>query len=302
MIHNVTLLLPVKNGQFYIQESILNLLAIAGPADEVLIIDDGSTDETSARVRENMQVDNRIRYIRNRNPGLVNALNLGLEESSNEWLARCDVDDLYSADRIHKQRSFIDEKVSAIFSDYKFISSGAINLGSMPSAIFSQAVSVSLSKSQRTAHPSVMYRKTAVKAAGGYKFDDFPAEDLSLWLRMSRDGNLISVPDLLLLYRISKGSVSSTKRKLIQTKSKEIISKIGINRSDYIFIRQNLEMIFDEYNKFYFSERRKLLLLRELLIVSANPHHYGLLGQKSQILFQDIKYMFKRESFTEILN
>ena len=301
MIPNITLLLPVKNGQLYIQESILNLSQIAGPADEILIIDDGSTDETTAIVNQSMQKDNRIRCIKNKNHGLVNALNLGLEESSNEWVARCDVDDLYSEDRIRKQKTFIDETVSAIFSDYRFISSNAINLGNMPSAVFNQAVSVSLSKSQRTAHPSVMYRKSAVKSAGGYKSDDFPVEDLSLWLRMSREGKLISVPDVLLMYRMSKGSVSNTKRKLIQTKSKEIISKIGVNYSDYTFVRENIEKIFNEYDKFIFPERRKLLLLRELFMISANPGHYGLQGQKSQILFQNIKYMLNREMLSEVL-
>lgn len=301
MVNNVTLLLPVKNGQFYIRESILNLSRIAGPTDEVLIIDDGSTDETTAIVNKSMQVDNRIRYVKNINPGLVNALNLGLEESSNEWVARCDVDDVYPKDRISKQKTFIHETVTAIFSDYKFISSNAINLGNMPSAVLNQAVSVSLSKSQRTAHPSVMYRKAAVKSAGGYKSDDFPVEDLSLWLRMSREGKLISVPDVLLMYRMSKGSVSSSKRKLIQTKSKEIISKIGINYSDFTFVRENLEKIFNEYDKFTFAERRKLLLLRELFIISANPQNYGLQGQRSQIPFQFIKYMLNKEMLSEVL-
>jgi glycosyltransferase involved in cell wall biosynthesis len=301
MLNNITLLLPVKNGQFYIRESILNLLKTAGAADEILIIDDGSTDETPEIVNKSIQIDHRIRFIRNKNPGLVNALNLGLEESSYEWVARCDVDDVYSKDRISKQKTFVDDTVSAIFSDYKFISSDAVNLGNMPSAVFSQAVSVSLSKSQRTAHPSVMYRKAAVKSAGGYKSDDFPVEDLSLWLRMSREGKLISVPDVLLMYRMSKGSVSSTKRKLIQTKSKEIISKIGVNYSDYAFVRDNLENIFNEYDKFIFPERRKLLLLRELFILSANPRDYGLLGQKGKILFQNIKYMLKREMLSEVL-
>jgi glycosyltransferase involved in cell wall biosynthesis len=301
MINNVTLLLPVKNGEFYIRESILNLLEIAGPSDEVLIIDDGSTDETTAIVNQSMQKDNRIRCIKNKNSGLVNALNLGLEESSHEWVARCDVDDVYSKDRISKQKTYIDDTVIAIFSDYKFISSDSTNLGNMPSAVLNQAVSVSLSKSQRTAHPSVMYRKAAVKSAGGYKSDDFPVEDLSLWLRMSREGKLISVPDVLLMYRMSKGSVSSTKRKLIQTKSKEIISKIGVNYSDYIFVRENLEKIFNEYDKFLFPERRKLLLLRELFMISANPGHYGLQGQKNKILFQNIKYMLNIEMLSEVL-
>jgi|688.fasta_scaffold168706_2 glycosyltransferase involved in cell wall biosynthesis len=300
MTPNITLLLPVKNGQLYIQESILNLSQIAGPADEILIIDDGSTDQTPALVKKSIQIDGRLRYIKSSGVGLVNALNLGIKESANEWIARCDVDDLYSEDRISLQKTYIRPEVSAIFTDYKFIGSDSNELGTMPGAINSHAVSVSLAKSQRTAHPSVMYRKTAVNDVGGYRTQDFPTEDLSLWLRMAKEGQLISVPEVLLSYRLSKDSVSGTKRKLIQTKSKEIVSKIGINYSNYIFVKENLGKIFEEYDQFSLPARRKILLLRELSIVSANPQRYGLLDQKSEILFKSIKHVLRKESLAEI--
>lgn len=300
MTLNITLLLPVKNGQFYIQQSILNLSQIAGREDEILVIDDGSTDETFALVKKFSQTDIRIRLIKNSNPGLVNALNLGVKESNNEWIARCDVDDHYYEDRISIQQTYIGPEVSAIFTDYEFVGSDSSELGIMPGAVNAHAVSLSLAKSQRTAHPSVMFRKTAVNDVGGYRTQDFPTEDLSLWLRMAKEGRLISVPKVLLNYRLSKGSVSGTKRKLIQTKSKEIISKIGINNSDYIFVKDNLEQIFSEYDKFSLPARRKLLLLRELFMVSANPQRYGLLNQKSEILFKNIKHVMRKESLAEI--
>lgn len=300
MTPNVTLLLPVKNGQLYIQESILNLAQIAGSEDEILVIDDGSTDETLGLVIKFSQTDRRFRLIKNSNLGLVNALNLGVKESTNEWIARCDVDDQYSEDRLSLQKTFIGPEVSAIFTDYKFVGSDSSELGIMPGGVNSHAVSVSLAKSQRTAHPSVMFRKTAVNDVGGYRTQDFPTEDLSLWLRMAKEGRLISVPKVLLNYRLSKGSVSGTKRKLIQIKSKEIISRIGINNSDYIFVKDNLEKIFGEYDKFSFPARRKLLLLRELFLVSADPQRYGLLDQKSEILFKNIKLALRKESLAEI--
>jgi glycosyltransferase involved in cell wall biosynthesis len=300
MTLNITLLLPVKNGQLYIQQSILNLSQIAGLEDEILVIDDGSTDETFALVKKFSQTDRRIRLIKNSNPGLVNALNLGVKESTNEWIARCDVDDHYSEDRISLQKTYIKPEVSAIFTDYKFVGSDSSELGIMPGAVNAHAVSLSLAKSQRTAHPSVMFRKTAVNDVGGYRIQDFPTEDLSLWLRMAKGGQLISVPKVLLSYRLSKGSVSGTKRKLIQIKSKEIISKIGINNTDYIFVKENLEDIFIEYDNLPFHSRRKLLLLRELFMVSANPQRYGLSDQKSEILFKYIKYMLRKESLAEI--
>jgi hypothetical protein len=146
-----------------------------------------------------------------------------------------------------------------------------------------------------------MYRKTAVKAAGGYKLNDFPVEDLSLWLRMSRDGNLVSVPEVLLMYRMSKGSISNTKRKTIQTKTKEILSLYGINQADYLYVKENLESVFQSYGKFPMSERRKLLLLRELFIINSQPDKFGLSNKYDQFLIKNIKHVLGRNFLFELV-
>ena len=208
----LTVLLPVKNGEKYIHKSLECIVANASSEDEILIINDGSSDKSELILKSWAIKDSRINIINNHGRGLVNALNLGLNESNKNWIARFDVDDIYPNYRLQKQRSIIGKDVSAIFCDYSLWSSKIRNVGVIPSAVVSQAVSLSLINSQRTPHPGVLYNKEAVLSVGGYRNEDFPAEDLSLWLRLSKIGKLVSVPEILLNYRISKTSITGLRR------------------------------------------------------------------------------------------
>ena len=221
----------------------------------------------------------------------MNALNIGIKESSNNWIARCDVDDTYDSKRIVIHKKAINNEIAGIFTDYEFFSDKNNLLGIIPSAINSESVSVSLSKSQRTAHPSIMYSREAVLSAGGYREDDFPAEDLSLWLRMSKEGKLISIPKVLLNYRLTSQSVSMQKRVLIQEKSRNLLTTIGINLKDFIYTSSNLESIFENYNYTELSTRRKLLLLRELMEIQRNPSRFGIRKNQNVNLFKYIKFL-----------
>jgi glycosyltransferase involved in cell wall biosynthesis len=298
-MNNVTLLLPVKNGSRYLFASLNNLTKIAQAEDEILVINDFSTDDSFDLIQKYQGQDRRIRVIKNVNAGLVNALNLGIKESSNNWIARCDVDDTYDAKRIEIQKKAINNEIAGIFTDYEFFADGDKSLGIMPSAINSESVSVSLSKSQRTAHPSIMYSKEAVLSAGGYREEDFPAEDLSLWLRMSKEGKLISIPEVLLNYQLTPKSVSMQKRALIQDKTSNLLSSIGINSKDFSYTSSNLESILDNYSTTESSTRRKLLLLRELVEIQRNPSRFGI-GKKQNVnFFKYIKFLINTKFLSE---
>jgi hypothetical protein len=143
-------------------------------------------------------------------------------------------------------------------------------LGTIPSAIESNAVSVSLISSQRTAHPSALFSKEAVVDAGCYKEIDFPAEDLSLWLRMSRLGKIVSIPETLLHYRLSPGSTSGTRRTEAKDATKKLLIDIGINQKNIQDLVNTYDSVVDLYKKHSFSREREILMLRDLYHVSKN--------------------------------
>lgn len=267
MDSRLTALMPVKNGAVFLKKSLPALQLSCKAIDEILIIDDFSDDNTVQIVQDAAKTDRRIRLLHNSNPGIVEALNLGLIEASNGWIARFDVDDKYEISRLDEQRVCISSNVVGIFSDYDFFCEDLPYLGMIPSAIDSDAVAVSLISSQRTAHPSILFNRGSVLDVGGYKNEDFPAEDFSLWLRMSRVGELISIPKVLLHYRLSAGSVTGTKRQASILKKNSLIQSIGINPLNVEKASLKLEQIFEVYKPESFSNEREILLIRDLIMI-----------------------------------
>jgi len=302
MTESISIVLPIKNGERYIKKSLHNLLQTISSTDEILVIDDYSTDGTKNIVLVENSTDSRIKYLKNINPGFVNALNFGIKESINKWIARADVDDQYELNRLSEQRKNISVKTVGIFTDYDFFSDSHNYLGTVPSAIDADAVSVSLISSQRTAHPSILFNKEAAINAGGYRESDFPAEDLSLWLRMSRLGDLISIPKTLLHYRLSSGSITGTRRIEAKEMTKKLLANIGINQKNTLGLVENFEMVLQLYKEHNRAPERELLILRDLYLLSKNIHNDNKTRKKiNQLLIRFTpKHAFNISSFRAI--
>ena len=257
--------MPIKNGMKYLAKSRVNIENNLGSGDEILIIDDNSDDGTEKFLIEWARVQDQLHVVKSKGNGIVDALNLGLKESSNQWVARFDVDDEYESNRLTKQKIFINKKPVAIFSDYDFIDDYGNNFGSITSPIFPSPTAISLSRSVRTAHSSVLYDKSAVIESGGYIREDFPAEDLSLWLRLSKNGDLISVPEKLLHYKMRKGSVTNLMRDSALKKRDELITQIGISQHHFDFCVKEFDKILNSYSEFDYYTQRKILFFRDVL-------------------------------------
>ncbi len=220
----ISALLPSKNGERYLSRLIPRILLMLGENDELLVVNDGSTDNSSLILADLAKSDARLKIVTTVGVGLVTALNLGIAEAKNPWVARFDVDDEYPLNRIDLQRKLIEDNVAAIFSDYSFTTSVGVSLGTLPSAITSNPTKLSLVSSQRTPHPVALLNRANVLSVGGYRVQDFPAEDLGLWFRLLERGRFLSVPKVLLSYRLSGSSISSSNRKeQFATKSNIII-------------------------------------------------------------------------------
>ncbi len=263
-MRSISVVMPVKNGALYLPDSITDIESNVLPSDEIIVIDDGSSDKTPVILRDWAHRNQNVQVITIPSLGLVNALNLGISQANNNWIARFDVDDRYARGRLAHQRRVINDRVSAIFCDYEFFDGENRNLGKIPGPVLPSATATSLISSQRTPHPGVMLNREAVLDCGGYREEDFPAEDISLWLRIAKTGSLISVPHVLLSYRLSKGSISAQNRAIAKTRTAELLMEIGINSEAVRFSVDNWEQIFSEYSLMSFADERKLLFLRDL--------------------------------------
>lgn len=279
----------MKNGLPYLASFKEFLFSTLHAGDEVIIIDDNSTDSTFSALLEWQKNDSRVRLFRNPGNGLVPALNFGIAQSSHEWIARFDVDDAYSPDRLTVQRNAITDDSVAIFSDFAFRSSHNFQLGTVPSAVFPLEVEISLASGNRTAHSSVIFRKVAVLEAGGYLNEDYLAEDLSLWLRLSRLGRIHSVPKVLLGYTLSKSSISGQHHREMVKKRNFVLENYCFRPELFRDIVENFEKDLSQYNHYQQGGKRILHSLRDLRNLNAIYKDDGELA----------KYM-RRTSFKEL--
>ncbi|QDV82908.1 glycosyltransferase family 2 protein [Stieleria magnilauensis] len=113
----VSVVIPCYNGEAFIEETIRSILAQTHQVDEILVIDDGSTDR-SASLAEGL--DTIVRVIRQANQGESIARNRGLDEARGEWVAFLDADDRWESTKLERQLMLLDRHTDAVclHSDY----------------------------------------------------------------------------------------------------------------------------------------------------------------------------------------
>ena len=264
MRNPVSAVLPIKNGQQWIPKALVNISNLLQAQDELIIIEDHSTDLTWNLLKTFKCVPRLIK-IKNPGTGLVAALNEGIRIAQHEWIARFDIDDRYCPGRIERQLSAITPNTVAIFCDYRIVTAEGEDLGLITSPIYPKATALSLVHSDRTAHPSVIFRKSAALSVGLYSQEDFPCEDLSLWLKLAAIGDLVSIPSEELLYSLSKASVSGSRYFEAKEKSIEILLKSGqLSRLTAQAISE-FDEILKAYKHVEHGQERSLLFLRDFL-------------------------------------
>lgn len=266
-MESISVVLPVKNGEPFLGRLIPQILQNISEVDEILVINDHSNDKTLDILESFAANNSSIRILNADKSGLVEALNLGVRSAANNWIARFDVDDNYPVNRLSVQRECINESIGVIFSDYQVQSVLGDNLGVIPSAITSSGTLLSLISSNRTAHPSALFNRNKFLAAGGYLEEEFPAEDLGLWFRMARQGDLITVPTVLLEYTLHSESVSSTRRVQMQNARKMILRKYAFSVSQLNFINQDIDRTIGLYSRDPSGTFRTLLFTLDYLLL-----------------------------------
>ena len=110
MGHRVTAIIPVFNGAALIRRSIESVLSQTRPADELIVVDDGSTDETSEIV---CGYGPRVRYLRQQNGGVAAARNNAVKQARSEWIAFLDHDDEWSPKKLERQMALLEQHPTA---------------------------------------------------------------------------------------------------------------------------------------------------------------------------------------------
>jgi glycosyltransferase involved in cell wall biosynthesis len=191
----VSILLPVRNEERFLPAALASLFRQTLTSWELIAVDDGSTDETPAILNEASHRDPRVRVLRPSRRGLVTALNAGLDACCAPFVARMDGDDISHPRRLEIQADFLADNptvglVACSFRHFPrhHLRSGMLAYEEWQNGLASHdTILRDLFVESPFVHPSVMFRKDAVLAVGGYR-DLGWAEDYDLWLRLASTG------------------------------------------------------------------------------------------------------------------
>ena len=223
----ISVILPVYNGAPYLDEAIVSILKQTHDNLELIVINDGSTDESLEILEKYAVQDNRIIIINRQNKGLVYSLNEGILKAKGKYIARMDADDVSNISRFESQIEYIEKYNLDICGGHYLLidDEGRINgLSVVPTS--HKMCTLSLLFKVPFAHPSVMIRKRFLDensleyGQSSYKI----AEDLDLWLRMHRCGARFgNVDSVVLKYRMLGDSLSKVNNTLILKETKAML-------------------------------------------------------------------------------
>ena len=213
----VSVLMPVYNAEPYLAEAVESILSQTFTDFEFLIVNDGSTDRSPTILERYAARDGRIRLSSRPNTGYTVALNELLDLASGELVARMDADDVAVPQRLARQVDYLraHRDVVCVGSAVHFIDAAGRFLRDGHPGMNHEAIQErALAGDCPLNHPSIMMRRAAVQAVGGYHAEFEPAEDLDLWLRLGEVGRLTNLPEVLMKYRQHTRSFSEQHQRL----------------------------------------------------------------------------------------
>lgn len=205
-----TFLLPVYNGEDFIRETIESILSQTFKDFELLIIDDGSTDNTHNIINEIQ--DSRIKLVKNAdNLGLIRTLNKGLKLSKGKYILRIDADDICYPSRLEKQISYMEKNDDIVIcgGNAKFVYDNKSNVWSPPTRFLD--CKTHLLFGNCFVHSSIVLRRSFFeKYDYKYELAYKHAEDFALWNKIVRNKfKVANIKDVLVDYRIHDNNISS---------------------------------------------------------------------------------------------
>ena len=205
----VTVLMPAYNAGKYIEAAVESALDQTFADFELLIVDDGSSDDTVSVIQG--FADDRIRLVRQEQGGVSAALNTGLQHARGEYICRFDADDICFPQRLARQVEFLDANPDYLLvgSDAEYISEDGEHLFNFSCAGHThEEILDKLYRFCPFIHSAVMYRKGPILQAGGYSLLAHNFEDYLLWVRLVALGRCHNLDEALIRVRINPASAT----------------------------------------------------------------------------------------------
>jgi len=208
----VSIIIPTYNAAQFIVESVESVLKQTYSSKEIIIVDDGSTDDTRSKLDRFIE-GKAVRYVYKKNGGPASARNIGISESAGKYIAFLDADDYWIDDaKISKQVAFLlDNKGCGIVgtNDIVFDTNG--KEWKNPRETDDAGIRGKILFENQFTQSSVMIPKEVFSDIGLYN-EDIPMEDYELWLRIGRKYSFANISDYCVKYRLVHDGRSNKKK------------------------------------------------------------------------------------------
>ncbi len=290
----VSIILPTYNGAKYIREALISCLIQSYKDLEVIVVDDGSTDETPTILDQFR--DSRVKRIHNnKNRGLARSLNIGFARSTGQFLTWTSDDNRFETRAIEEMVSFLLEhpEIAFVYADYWNIDEeGRIEerVHLCPPSHLPEFNCV---------NACFLYRRIVYETIGDYDPTAAPAEDYDYWLRVYRQFQMAWLPKPLYYYRRHPASLSNQYGLVRQQEASEQVRSRWVGPPPYRFpsrlsrnlARVCLDRAFEAHRKKDWPARRKYLLQA----LWHDPRHLSNRGVRSLLIRALVRFLAGRE-------
>lgn len=275
----VSVITPTFNRANYLPIAIRSVLAQSYQNFELIVVDDGSTDETPTLMKEFLG-DPRIRYFQQDNQGQSVARNRGIAEADGEFICFLDSDNAWVDSKLALALDAFEAnpQVDIVYGDYMVIDAEGRDLGVNRMKRFSGRITPELIHDNFVSMNTTMTRRRCFDEMGGFDSNDRLAEDYGLWLRFSTRYSFLYLPEVLGYYRVMENQISSDKDSRLKANERVILefmesSPEALGRWER---RQGLSRFYIRKGRYELSAGRPMLAGKELVrAVGQNPFWSG---------------------------
>lgn len=260
----ISIVLPVLNGEKYLSLAINSVIAQTYKNWKLIIVDNGSTDNTPAIINEYLKKDTRIKGINCNIKGIVPALNTGLKHCVGTLIARIDADDLWIPNKLEVQVNYLNShpQLALLGGSVEIIDDKGNTLPNTKAFnngmhLDPKEVVKKISHNNLFCHSSIVIKKEVLEEFGGYAEKYLHSEDYFLWFQTVQKYKAEILAEKLVLFRYHPQSIS---RKFILEQQK---SSLALRRTFCYSIGNplvNLAYILKDTILFYLRLAKSYLL------------------------------------------
>lgn len=204
----ISVVVPAYNAATFLPRSLKSVFAQTLKPEEVIVVDDGSTDNTAALAAELGAT-----VISRPNGGLSAARNTGIQNASGDWIALLDADDLWAPEKLLRQAARVRAETVLVYTGIRIFDDNGVR-SELPAVD-----PVDARKMLRYRNPitpsTVLVRRDAVLRDGGFREDIRACEDWEMWVRLQHLGDFEAVSDPLTDYYVYPNSLSVDPKKML---------------------------------------------------------------------------------------